>query len=142
MKKTNLAQRTTTPRRLVERIVKSDHELLELAAKAAGLHIDKSKSNGGPTSNTGFDLSGNVVLDWHNGTTWNPLTHDGDALRLAVKMGFELYHSINNDRWSVFVGYPKGQRIVYEIQEYGDDEYAATRRTIVRAAAAIGWEMP
>lgn len=122
--------------------MKSDRELLELAAKAAGLHIDKSKSSGGPMPNTGFDIAGNVVLDWHNGTTWNPLTDDGDALRLAVEMGLELYHSINNDRWSVFVGYPKGQRIVYEIQEYGDDEYAATRRAIVRAAAAIGRETP
>src|SRR5574337_1719468 len=101
--------------------MKSDRELLELAAKAAGLRIDKSKLNGGPTPNTGFDLAGNVVLDWHNGTTWNPLTHDGDALRLAVEMGLELYHSINNDRWSVFVGYPKGQRIVYEIQERSEE---------------------
>lgn len=30
------------------------------------------------------------MLDWHNGTKWNPLADDGDALRLAVKKGVEI----------------------------------------------------
>lgn len=70
------------------------------------------------------------------GRHWNPLTDDGDALRLAVHLGLEIYHSINNDRWTVCVGYPEGQRIRYVMEEWGDDPMAATRRAIVRAAAA------
>jgi len=62
----------------------NDRELLELAAKAAGLKIDKSETSGRGRGNTGFNCMGDVVLDWHNGTRWNPLTDDGDALRLAV----------------------------------------------------------
>lgn len=101
-----------------------DRELLEKAAKAAG-----------------------IELSWHSvekrfyndatGDEWSPLDDDGEALRLSVALGFEVYHTINNDRWTVFVGYPKQQRIVYVFEEWGDDEMAATRRAIVRAAAAL-----
>jgi len=90
----------------------TDRELLEAAAKAAGIRIDKSSTNGGGAGNTGFDLCGNAVLDWHNGVTWNPLTDDGDALRLAVKLCICI----------------------------GADSQAATRRAIVRAAAAMAKE--
>ena len=64
----------------------TDRELLKAAAKAAGLVIDKSPCNGGGAGNDGFDILGNAMLDWHNNKTWNPLTDDGDALRLAVKL--------------------------------------------------------
>ena len=64
----------------------TDRELLEAAAKACALRIDRSPHNGGGSGNTGFDALGNVVLDWHNGKKWNPLQDDGDALRLAVKL--------------------------------------------------------
>jgi hypothetical protein len=85
-----------------------DKTLLELAAKAAGIKIDKSETNGGGRGNTGFDVMGNAVLDWHNNVRWNPLTDDGDALRLAVKL---------------------------QIQVIPSKGCAATRRAIVRAAA-------
>ena len=61
----------------------SDRRLLELAAKAAGLRIDKSKYNGGGSNNTGFDMDGNAMLDWHNNVIWNPLTRGGDARSTA-----------------------------------------------------------
>ena len=67
----------------------SDRELLELAAKAAGIAIPKSL-NSWVTYN---DQSG---FQWWNmdGTrtekVFNPLTDDGDALRLAVKLGIEV----------------------------------------------------
>lgn len=41
----------------------TDHELLELAAKAVGIKIDKSPYNGGGSGNDGFDIAGNAVLD-------------------------------------------------------------------------------
>ena len=113
----------------------TDRELLEAAAKAAGLTIDKSQFNGGGFGNTGFDLLGNAMLDCHNGTTWNPLTDDGDALRLAVRLVLHI------ERWpgltAVAVGTDK-----FQCQERcGADPCAATRRAIVRAAAAIGAEV-
>jgi hypothetical protein len=67
---------------------------------------------------------------------WNPLTDDGDALRLAVKLNLAL--SIEEGQsWAhhveVFQGSP--------VQHDGKDPYAATRRAIVRAAAEIGRNM-
>lgn len=65
------------------------------------------------------------------GTRWNPLTDDGDALRLAVKMGLE-------------VGF-EGDNFVFADGTCSEfltpDPYAATRRAIVRAAAEIGRAM-
>jgi hypothetical protein len=106
----------------------SDRELLEFAAKAAGATwIDDSWPQ---------DLPG-LMLDFGNGTTqWNPLTDDGDALRLAVRLKMAIGH------------YGCGTCEVVSIEgsvrcdEFNDvDPYAATRRAIVRAAAEIGRNM-
>jgi len=113
----------------------TDRELLELAAKAAGIVIDKSKFNGGGRNNSGFDLLGNAVLDWHNGTTWNPLTDDGDALRLAVKLRFRV--DVDFDRVDVSDQFGAAAEYLYRLPS-PTDPYAATRRAIVRAAAEIG----
>ena len=109
----------------------TDRELLELAAKAAGIQIDYSRFNGGGTKNNGFDLAGNAVLDWHNYKTWNPLTDDGDALRLAVKLKMSV--TVFDD--AVGIGLRKVDYCEYDITP---DPCAATRRAIVRAAAEIG----
>jgi len=112
----------------------NDRELLELAAKSAGLKIDKSKLNGGGVGNAGFDMLGNAVIDWHNGVTWNPLTDDGDALWLAVHL--RLLVVIDNDATGA-------QRLneFFVSESHGDDPWGATRRAIVRAAAEIGRRM-
>jgi len=98
----------------------TDRELLEFAAKAAG-----------------------IVLEWQDdgwahcldtGREWNPLTDDGDALRLAVKLRMNVHLDSN----MVDVD-PDG--ISWFSEAYGDDPYAATRRAIVRAAAEIGRNM-
>lgn len=112
----------------------TDRELLELAAKAAGLKIDRSPYNGGGSGNTGFDMMGNAVLDWDNNERWNPLTDDGDALRLAVKLNMELV--VPNGGKDVYAG----RLLLDAFEPVNDDAYAATRRAIVRAAAAIGKE--
>ena len=116
----------------------TDRELLEKAAKAAGICIDKAAFNGGGAGNTGFDLAGAAVLDWHNGTKWNPITDDGDALRLAVK----LHMSILSNETASWVA--TGMHQINRAEEHhdGSDPYAATRRAIVRAAAEIGRAMP
>ena len=94
----------------------SDRELLELAAKAAG--IDPNWDG----------------LFWQ----WNPLTDDGDALRLAVRLGLairalEKCVYVESDPETLL-----GQSTVSELEMYKGDPYAATRLAIVRAAAEIG----
>ncbi len=112
----------------------TDRELLELAAKAAGIRIDKSPSNGGGNGNDGFDVMGNVVLDWRNGITWNPLADDGDALRLAVSMNMGI--SIDD------VQVTAASELGMPVKERDKDTAKATRRAIVRAAAEIGRSIP
>ena len=122
----------------------TDRELLELAAKAAGLHVGFGYAY---TESGCYDLYWSHVhhqLVWHHKTAgseypepvfWNPLTDDGDALRLAVKLEMEL-KAYNT---SAHAASAKAERSVYAIyaSEKGDP-YAATRRAIVRAAAEIG----
>lgn len=68
-----------------------------------------------------------VAGSWYS---WNPLTDDGDALRLAVKLSLNLYLS---DAGQIDVD---GADSVTE--DFGTgDPYAATRRAIVRAAASL-----
>ena len=91
----------------------TDRELLELAAKAAQIMVNPWHEKYG------------LLLSDFDFEPWNPLTDDGDALRLAVKLQMS----------SLFAtGF-------YTIEDYairGNDPYAATRRAIVRAAAEIG----
>jgi hypothetical protein len=98
----------------------TDRELLEMAAKAAGHPI---RSDAWACSMGG----GQPKLYMGNGgPVWNPLTDDGDALRLAVRLGLlctpEFHHFLAVER---FAGQDK-------------DDCHAHRRAIVRAAAEIG----
>jgi hypothetical protein len=102
----------------------TDRELLELAAKAAGIEINWFK--------------------WERLTgQWNPLTDDGDALRLAVKLWIvpEVYKPDNDAIAHIDADlFPDAG---LSPREYlGSDRYAATRRAITRAAAEIGKAMP
>ena len=87
----------------------TDRELLEKAARAAGISSDGL--------GTCFDMD--------RGQPWDPLNEDGDALRLAVKLDFNVLPGI--------VRAPDGDLTL----DGTEDIYAATRRAIVRAAAAI-----
>lgn len=93
----------------------SDKELLELAAKAAGIEVF-------------FDSEGDCyrVKESGNRQYWNPLSFDGDALRLAVKLGISIKQFPN--KGYVIAGSSIGVG-------YKDDPRAATRRAIVRVAA-------
>jgi len=105
-----------------------DRELLKLAAKAAGIELwpDDVFTNGLTQK-----VRENGVL------CWNPIVSDGDALRLAVKLGIkvEFFHSSN----TAFAG-PLDMACAEE--DVDGDSCAATRRAIVRAAAAIGRDAP
>jgi len=100
-----------------------DKELLELAAKAAGIEpLGKAFEMNGDFA--GFCMPTRKV--------WNPLTDDGDALRLAVKLRLELGFPKEYCVWSF------GTNGVVCTEDPSNDPYAATRRAIVRAAAEIG----
>lgn len=64
-------------------------ELLEMAAKAAGVDYDPEKSFPKKPSGVFFGLWLNIKCEPYDGQPrrWNPLKDDGDALRLAVADG-------------------------------------------------------
>jgi len=103
----------------------NDRELMELAAKAIHARPDDVAADGTHC----FGCS-----------RWNPLNDDGDALRLAVKLQLQITPgTYNKDEFSAFHA---GRGEAIEHWSTMQDEYAATRRAIVRAAAEIGKAMP
>lgn len=116
----------------------SDRELLELAAKASGMLV---------LPEPWPDVDGwffcvqhddpamhfrKVGSPHHYAPSWRPLTDDGDALRLAVKLELNLSFvggSVCASWYSRDVA-PTGWG-------HASDGDAATRRAIVRAAAEI-----
>jgi hypothetical protein len=132
----------------------TDRELLELAAKADGWSCWQSKHGylnvTDPRDNKHVCCRDWVPYDAYSGEKantptltdavaelgWNPLIDDGDALRLAVKLGLfiDIYDA------EVLVGWvvDKDALSMNTLrQDKNGDPYAATRRAIVGAAAAI-----
>lgn len=91
----------------------TDRELLELAARAAGIEVWWTENYGGAF----LRCSNSPVI-------WNPLVDDGDALRLAVatKVIFDMQDHLGS------LIFEEGPQPSFE---------QAVRRSIVRAAAAI-----
>ena len=118
----------------------ADKETLELAAKAAGITLTpaeiKNVTKQGDDRFIGYQTDPD---QWLRGW-FDPLTDDGDALRLAVRLNI----------WPVRVSSPKNHPDTIRVQEGSeywteiaeeeifDDPLAATRRAIVKAAAEIG----
>ena len=115
----------------------TDRELLEKAAKAVGIEVPKKLNNW-------MTYGDRYGFQWWNmdGTktekTFNPLHNYGDALSLAVKLYLVVaVMKATHDKPSFTSVYHfNGPEHVSE--PHGDDANAATRRAIVRAAAAIG----
>ena len=110
---------------LGETEMNKDRELLEAAAKAAGIEYEW-KQEGYVGGETGI-----VPEGWRR--CWNPLTDDGDALRLAVKLGIVV--NVWNPAKKTYAGEAEGAGAT---EPHNNDPYAATRRCITRAAAEIG----
>ena len=137
----------------------TDKELLELAAKAAGITGWQSKHGYWNmkdidglgvvccsswtkfSPDTGEKLNP-MFADAIEELSWDPLTDDGDALRMAVKLGMLVSFEPPTESgavcrvvtdWDAETGYPK----VSATEQHNSDPYAATRRAIVRAAAEI-----
>ena len=110
----------------------NEREMLELAAKAVGLHL------------VGYDeisKRGIVATEIPIKTlpvSWCPHEDDGDALRLAVKL--KLHIGLEDNTVSVWHREEFGNFQTERLMDRGDA--AATRRAIVRAAAEVGKAMP
>lgn len=109
---------------------RTDRELLELAAKAAGIkHAAGVRSDG--------------TWWWYNSTqdreglTWNPLTDDGDVARLEVSC--ELQIDIGDI--GVISERTDGIACFEQYANHNGDRNSARRRASVRAAAEIGANM-
>jgi hypothetical protein len=115
----------------------TDRELLELAAKAIGEKCDQLGANA-------FGLYKPKEGYMQPYIKWNPLTDDGDALRLAVKLSISISddYLYPNGEHVIRVGCSFGDTLYGDSEVCGDDPYAATRRCITRAAAEIGKAMP
>ena len=119
----------------------NDRELLEFAAKAAGIKI-----KGYYEDEPSLLIKPGPKLP---AARWNPLTDDGDALRLVVKLRLVVH--VWDDCF--YVSCAKTLPYGNDPPDHGNnwsgcgvggvcDIYAATRRAIVRAAAEIGKTMP
>lgn len=117
----------------------TDRELLEYAAKAAGIR--------GEWCSIGYILRTDLPRGPDGGCeVFDPLTDDGDALRLAVTLGIciEPYPLYSEQKHSVITKQRRRSDQMREanptecIEVYNSDPAAATRRAITGAAAEIG----
>ncbi|WAE51179.1 hypothetical protein [Stutzerimonas frequens] len=115
----------------------SDRELLELATKAAGVAgywVEKRPEDGHPRYSCGIGKASQLT------SLWNPLADDGQALRLAVDLQMTIEVCANDVAVSPRLG---PLQVVGEVYvNHNGSKSAATRRAIVRAAAAIGRTLP
>lgn len=112
---------------------KTDRELLELAAKAAGI------KKGAPFGGREYFIRPGCEFQ-----EWLPSIDDVDAMRLAcrLKMDLSFGHAQFTATW-----FDEDLSETHDYHEYCHDSDEsershATRRAIVRAAAAIGEKMP
>lgn len=114
----------------------TDGELLELAARAAGIK---------------YTIKDGVFVAHGNKNEppipWNPLDDDGDALRLAVKLGIDLLFTFEDvEAVATMHARQEDQEMIspWACESWTlkkQDPYVATRRAIVLAAAEIGRAM-
>lgn len=116
----------------------TDKELLELAAKAAGIKLADPVNSHIPSGGVWI-----VTEQSNRDRVWDPLNNDGDALRLAVSLRLVITVGACNveaRRWTGGDGDMEPMHC--QVVAQGGDPYAATRRAIVRAAAEMGRDKP
>ena len=123
----------------------TDKEMLEYAAKAAGWIYYPPHQLDIKFDKAGWIDPATGGVYWED--LWNPLTDDGDALRLAVKLRLTVSRE---DQGAVKAGWVADQRVPFTsdgcgpwywkewLKDHNWDPYAATRLAIVRAASEIG----
>ena len=113
----------------------TDRELLELAAKASGITVIRSRLD--DPLNLDILIENSPRNKFQHSGAWNPLTDDGDALRLVVKLHMMIDYITRADSYKAgCVVAVAGGKSFYE------DGFTteATRRAIVFAAAELGKE--
>lgn len=113
-------------------------EMLEMAARAADMGYFMYSGNGACTVGLHLGL-----------TPWSPLTDDGDAFRLAVKLRLVVHVWDDGETASAAKTLPHGEDLSpLDNAWHSADAHAAggigaaTRLAITRAAAEIGRGMP
>lgn len=113
-------------------------EQLDLAALAAGIRPDRSRKSGAPSGFDGFDITGALVTDWHNGVTWRPHLDDWDAARLAVRLSV-MMDADQSGYCHAIHGLVDTISIAHDGTE--PDKLRAWREAAVLCAAAVGERM-
>lgn len=115
----------------------TDRELLELAAKAAGLdsHYSEWAEYVKDHDSPHYTMSAlHRPGIGGQADSWNPLVDDSDALRLACGQSADIF--INQATVRVEIG-----DVIVKQEIVKGDKVTAVRRAIVRAAAEIGKRM-
>lgn len=113
-------------------MMERDRELLELAAKAAGLRFVWDHDE---------HLHGPCIIDGDGfPEEWNPLDDDGDALRLAATLGIDIEWRADG-RVAAYRHANANGYCFTALESSRKDRAANVRRAIVRAAAEIGRRM-
>ena len=116
----------------------TDRELLELAAKAAGIEVHES-DDGTMQRRPVLAMTHYVQGQPYSETRWDPLRDDAQAHRLAADLRIDVLwaeHSpsvvVNNDSWA-------NESNLVEVREsyFHSTKYEALRRAIVIAAAEL-----
>lgn len=116
-----------------------DRELTVLAAHAAGVKFEQGSHEPHPKSGAWFGLW--LTFDGeppeHARRYWNPLTDDGDALRLAARLRIDLEWQVDG-HFNPADGVEAYRRGADNEPIFCAFELVDYRRAIVRAAAEIG----
>lgn len=118
----------------------TDKEMLEYAAKAAGIKVPtKEDYPWAYIDNHGIHRDISCGGDGTRMSHWNPLTDDGDALRLVVKLNISIGFGIFATQINCEIyDWAEDEALVEWKEDGRKDPLAATRRAIVRAAAEVG----
>ncbi len=111
----------------------NDRELLEAAAKAAGVVLLRAP-DGSMRNCTGLQPEHNILA----APLWYPLADDGDALRLAMALDMRIHPMPGFGDDCVICSTDQPRIVGWAQEKFGNDKAAATRRAIVRAAALGG----
>jgi len=123
-----------------------DRELVELAAKAYGFGAPETgdfcwTQSEYPKGSGSYGALWNYFGHGETAQLFNPLECDGDTFMLAVELNIEFVFDegmkrVNAGVWRATSGPNDGMWNCFT--PYENDKRAATRRSIVRAAAEIG----
>lgn len=111
----------------------TDRELLEAAAEAAGIDGKWDAAHQALTIPRDELASRHRCRRQQDRRAWNPLTEDDLAFQLAVRLNMQV--DVARETGTVHAGTGRGEAL--ESCTADGDWCAATRRAIVRAAAAL-----